>query len=116
MRFWESITAFGDSGVLLPAAALISLWLVSARQARLAARWCLTVAFVGTTVALSKLLFMGWCLGLRSLDFTGLSGHAAMAGVVLPVLFHLGPMAFRGHRQKGPRSRARRAAVRHTKG
>ena len=101
MRFWESITAFGDSGVLLPAAALISLWLVSARQARLAARWCLTVAFVGTTVALSKLLFMGWCLGLRSLDFTGLSGHAAMAGVVLPVLFHLGPMAFRGHRQKG---------------
>jgi membrane-associated phospholipid phosphatase len=86
MHFWRAVTALGDSGVMIPVAALVGLWLCNAQCYRLAGLWAATVAAVGLTVASSKLLFMGWCLGMRSIDFTGISGHSAMAALVLPVL------------------------------
>ena len=94
MHFWTAITTLGDSGVMVPVAALIALWLGTTRHPRLAARWCVAVGAVGAVVALSKLLFMGWCFGFRSIDFTGISGHSAMAAVVLPVLTYLLAQAF----------------------
>ena len=47
-------------------------------------------------VAISKLAFMVWGVGLPGLDFTGLSGHSAMAALVWPAL--LGLLAGRGGR------------------
>jgi len=45
-------------------------------------------------VAASKLAFMVWGASLPGLDFTGLSGHAAMSALVWPAL--LGLLAGRG--------------------
>ena len=36
-------------------------------------------------VALTKIAFMGWGVGVRDLDFTGISGHAMVSSAVLPV-------------------------------
>jgi membrane-associated phospholipid phosphatase len=38
-------------------------------------------------VLLSKLAFLGWGIGIASLDFTGVSGHSLLASAILPVLF-----------------------------
>jgi membrane-associated phospholipid phosphatase len=47
----------------------------------------------------SKLAFIVWGVGIRSLDFTGVSGHAARAMAVVPIIFLL------GLRQAAPRAR-----------
>lgn len=35
---------------------------------------------------MSKIAFMGWELGIRAIDFTGISGHVFLAGSIFPVL------------------------------
>ena len=40
-------------------------------------------------VVITKLAFIGWGVGIQSLDFTGLSGHAMRACAVLPVFGYL---------------------------
>jgi hypothetical protein len=47
-------------------------------------------------VAATKIAFVGWGIGIRSLDFTGISGHAMRATAVIPVIFYL--MLSRSHR------------------
>ncbi|WP_114238887.1 phosphatase PAP2 family protein [Dyella sp. C9] len=87
---WTSITAFGDSAVLLPCAALMLLWLWALPDSRgLAWRWAALFVAVAGLVAGSKLVFMAWGWGIRRLDFIGLSGHSAMAALVWPSLFVL---------------------------
>ena len=84
---WWQLTAFGDSAVLLPMALLIAVWLL-ARPATRRAGWLwlgLVLADAGT-VALSKLLYMGWGLHPPGLDFVGLSGHSAMSFLLWPVV------------------------------
>ncbi len=90
MQPWTSITAFGDSAVLLPCAALMLLWLWALPDSRgLAWRWAALFVGVAGLVIASKLAFMAWGWGIRRLDFIGLSGHSAMAAVVWPALFAL---------------------------
>jgi membrane-associated phospholipid phosphatase len=90
MQPWTSITAFGDSAVLIPCAAVMLLWLCALPDSRgLAWRWACLFLGVAGLVAGSKLAFMAWGLGLRRLDFIGLSGHSALAAVVWPALFAL---------------------------
>ena len=92
---WIHVTALGDSAVTLPCIGLIALWLLlSAATRGLAWRWLLLAAGVATVVAISKLAFMVWGVSLPGLDFTGLSGHSAMAALVWPAL--LGLLAGRG--------------------
>ena len=84
---WLHLTALGDSSVTLPCVGLTTLCLLLAAPTRgLAWRWLLPVAGVAGLVAASKLAFMVWGVGLPGLDFTGLSGHAAMAAVVWPAM------------------------------
>ncbi|HYD94474.1 MAG TPA: phosphatase PAP2 family protein [Noviherbaspirillum sp.] len=89
MHYWESITAAGDANITLPAAALIALWLAAARMPRLALSWCLIFGGLLVLVGATKLAFIGWGLGIRALDFTGISGHASRATAVIPVLVYL---------------------------
>lgn len=77
--FWPTITEFGNSTWLLPAALVLALWLLSARAWRLAALWSLCFGTAVLLVLASKLAFLGWGLGLAALDFTGISGHAMVA-------------------------------------
>lgn len=89
-QVWMHVTALGDSAVTLPCIGLIALWLAWAAPTRgLAWRWLLLVAGVAAVVTASKLAFMVWGLSLPGLDFTGLSGHAAMSALVWPALLAL---------------------------
>ena len=89
MMLWEKITFFGDSVVLLPAAMIVAIWLLAARGWRMASVWCALFGFGLFIVAASKVAFIGWGIGIRSLDFTGFSGHAMRATAVIPVMVYL---------------------------
>src|SRR6202012_6027377 len=66
-------------------AALITAWLVGGRAWRRAAFWAGGFAVLSLLVALSKLAFIGWGVGSEALDFTGISGHTALAVCILSV-------------------------------
>jgi membrane-associated phospholipid phosphatase len=85
MVFWWGLTDFGDSAAMLPAAALIAAWLAGGRAWRRLALWCGGFALLSLLVALSKLAFLGWGVGSQDLDFTGISGHTALAVSILSV-------------------------------
>ncbi|MES2407857.1 MAG: phosphatase PAP2 family protein [Pseudomonadota bacterium] len=89
MISWFKLTSFGGIVVTAPAAAAITAWLMLGRSWRLAAWWC--ALFMGgmAIVVVTKIAFIGWGLGIRSLDFTGISGHAMRATAVYPVLLYL---------------------------
>lgn len=85
MLSWAGLTDFGDSAAMLPAAGLIAAWLAASRAWRQAALWCSGFAVLSLVVALSKLAFLGWGIGSEALDFTGISGHTALAVSVFSV-------------------------------
>jgi len=85
MSFWWGLTDFGDSAAMLPAATLIAGWLVVGQAWRRAVLWCTGFAVLSLLVALSKLAFLGWGIGSEALDFTGISGHTALAVSILSV-------------------------------
>ena len=90
MISWSVITGLGDSVMMLPAAAAIGLWLAITRAWRIGLIWCLLFGFGLLAVLATKIAFIGWGIGIRALDFTGISGHAMRASAVLPVLCYLG--------------------------
>lgn len=89
MTTWMAITRVGGVNVMLPAAAAIAAWLGASRAWRMAAWWCLLFAAVLMVTVATKVSFIGWGVGIRSLDFTGVSGHAARAMAVVPTIFYL---------------------------
>lgn len=86
--WWRTVTHLGAAGLLLPvfAAQLIALW---PKQRALATRWALGLAAGALVTVVTKVLFWGWELGIASLDFTGISGHALLATAIYPVLFSI---------------------------
>lgn len=96
MWFWQILTRFGETSLLLPVAILLFAWLVRRGETANAARWFLAFATATSLTLISKLAFMGWGMGVVHLNFTGFSGHSMMAAAVLPVLFHrLAPVGWR---------------------
>ena len=93
MHFWNVLTKLGDSGFTVPGAIVIALWLAQAGQRAHAWRWAMHFLFAGTVVSVTKLLYMAWCIGIPSLDFTGISGHTTMAALLWPVLLRLSAQA-----------------------
>jgi hypothetical protein len=83
--FWTGLTNFGDAAAMLPAAAAITLWLVVGRAWRAGFVWIAVVGLTSALVAVSKIAFIGWGLGIEALDFTGFSGHSALATMMLGV-------------------------------
>lgn len=49
--------------------------------------WCAIMGVNGILIVGSKLAFMGWGVGIKSLDFTGFSGHTALSATVWPAIF-----------------------------
>lgn len=86
MFLWHKITFVGDSVVLLPAGLVILAWLAAGRAWRMAFLWSLLFASGLLVVLATKIAFIGWGLGIESLDFTGVSGHAMRASAVFPVI------------------------------
>jgi membrane-associated phospholipid phosphatase len=89
MISWMKITSFGGITVMAPAAIAITAWLVVGRAWRMALWWCLLFTTGMSLVVATKIAFIGWGIGIRSLDFTGFSGHSMRATAVIPVLFYL---------------------------
>jgi membrane-associated phospholipid phosphatase len=89
MFTWVAITKLADTIVMLPAAALCIGGLALRRAWRLALSWCLLLTAGLAIVAATKIAFIGWGIGIPSLDFTGFSGHAMRATAIAPVLFYL---------------------------
>lgn len=84
--FLYSLTWFGDSGFLLPAALWIAVWLGLHRATRPSAwLWILLFGFGSSLILASKLAFLGWGLGSARFNFTGISGHTAISASVWPV-------------------------------
>lgn len=89
LHLWYSITNLGSAGLTLPLALAIALWLVTGYSWRMAASWLLLLGAAICLVTLTKIAFLGWGVGVRSYDFTGLSGHAMLSTAVYPVAFFL---------------------------
>lgn len=87
---WRTLTYFGDSMLLIPTAVIIALvmpWKNSDRRA--VWFWILTFCLAGLIVCLSKIAFMGFGIGSARFNFTGFSGHTAMAATLWPVMLWL---------------------------
>ncbi|WP_395062713.1 phosphatase PAP2 family protein [Paraburkholderia silvatlantica] len=89
IHLWYSITNLGGAGLTLPLALAIALWLMVGYSWRMAASWVLVLGLAIGLVTLTKIAFLGWGVGVRELDFTGISGHAMLSTAVYPVAFFL---------------------------
>lgn len=86
---WYLITSLGGAGLTLPLAFAIALWLAIGYTWRMAAAWLLLLGAAIGVVTVTKLAFLGWGVGIRELDFTGVSGHAMLSTAVYPVALFL---------------------------
>ncbi len=86
-HFWLAVTRLGQAEVLLPLALAMALVLLFNGRAG----WAWVVPFGAAVLATlaTKIAFIGWGVGIRSLDFTGVSGHAMLAASVYPVLGYM---------------------------
>jgi membrane-associated phospholipid phosphatase len=89
MFFWMYFTKLADTNVMMPLACLLAGWLAYWHCWRAAVRWLLLFGAGLTIVVASKIAYIGWGLGIASLDFRGFSGHAMRAAAVAPVFFLL---------------------------
>src|SRR3954465_9062402 len=84
---WHVVTRFGEAGILIPCALLLAGWLALAtRDWRPVLGWLMPLAAAVALTTASKIAFLGFGLGIASLDFTGFSGHSMFAAAVYPML------------------------------
>lgn len=86
---WLQITGVADTVVTLPAAATIAAWLIAGRAWRMALWWCVLFVVGLAVVVATKIAYIGWGVGIETLDLMGMSGHAMRATAVFPVIFYL---------------------------
>jgi membrane-associated phospholipid phosphatase len=89
MSMWEHITDLADVTTMGLVAAVIVVGLVAEGAWRTLFYWGVLLTIGMLLVAISKIAFIGWGIGSRSLDFTGFSGHAMRATAIIPTLFYL---------------------------
>lgn len=91
--YWQiihTLTYFGDSWLLIPTAAIMAI-LIAWKNSNRRAVWYWILAFcaTGAIVSLSKIAFLGFGFGSARYNFTGFSGHSAMAATLWPVMLWL---------------------------
>lgn len=74
---------------MIPAAVAIMAYLFTARAWRMAWWWCMLFGLGISLVAITKIAFLGWGSGIRSIDFKAFSGHATSTTAIIPVIFYL---------------------------
>ena len=89
VTMWQNITSLGDVTVMAAAAIAIMAGLAMERDWRMALWWAALFASGLVLVVATKIAFVGWGIGIRSLDFTGFSGHSMRAAAVSPVMAYL---------------------------
>jgi membrane-associated phospholipid phosphatase len=81
---WQALALLGEAAILLPAAAVVALWLWRTGRVGEAQAWGLSVIACAVTVGLMKLGFgdFKWAVYGHTFKTSGFpSGHAAMATV-----------------------------------
>jgi len=87
LPYWQLLTRLGEAEILLPVAALTAIALFFQQgKRRLAVAWMGLIATAILVTAASKIAFIGWGLGVASINFTGVSGHAMFAAAIYPML------------------------------
>ncbi|WLI91134.1 phosphatase PAP2 family protein [Massilia sp. R2A-15] len=87
MSGWMLISRIGSFNVMIPIATALGCGLAASGNWHTLRWWCGSILGLVCLTAASKIAFLGWGVGIRSLDFTGFSGHAALAAAVLPATF-----------------------------
>jgi membrane-associated phospholipid phosphatase len=82
---WTAVTDLGDSAVMVPMALIVAAWLLASRSWRGAGWWLVLFGLGALLVVCTKIAFLGWGIGIRALDFTGVSGHGMTAASTLTV-------------------------------
>jgi membrane-associated phospholipid phosphatase len=84
---WRVITHFGSAGLILPILTIVVIGLWQSGQRTAAGVWLIWLGLSILATVASKVLFLGWGIGVAELNFTGVSGHTVLATSVLPVFF-----------------------------
>jgi hypothetical protein len=88
-HLWMFITGFGGAAVMVPLALAVAAWLAVGYRWRTAALWLFLLATGAALVTVTKIAFLGWGIGVRALDFTGISGHSMLSTAVFPVMLYV---------------------------
>jgi membrane-associated phospholipid phosphatase len=89
LLFWTYFTKLADTNVMMPLAFLLAAWLAWLHRWREAALWLTLFCGALGIVAATKIAYIGWGIGIASLDFAGVSGHAMRASALAPVFGYL---------------------------
>jgi membrane-associated phospholipid phosphatase len=89
MMLWMALSALGSMSVTGPLCIAVAVWLLAGRTWRLSLSWCMLFGIGLLLVALTKIAYYGWGIGIPQWKFAGLSGHAMRACAVYPVVFYL---------------------------
>ncbi|SAI67758.1 Uncharacterised protein [Bordetella ansorpii] len=81
---WSLFTLFGNAVFLVPLGALVCFQIFRQSGVRAGVVWMLAFGAGMLAVAVSKILFYGWGIGVPSLDLTCFSGHTFLALTVWP--------------------------------
>jgi len=83
---WLAIGNLGDAALTLPLAAICFAWLTRSMHGwRIALWWVVLLAVAMLVVGLTKVLYAGCGLQIRSMNFRMISGHTMLAATVWPM-------------------------------
>ncbi|GJI92121.1 phosphatase PAP2 family protein [Duganella hordei] len=85
MMWWHGLSVVGSLAVTGPIGVAITVWLMAGKSWRLTAAWVLLFGVGMALVVVTKIAFIGWGVGVESVEFSGFSGHAMRAAAVFPV-------------------------------
>ncbi|NYE59844.1 membrane-associated phospholipid phosphatase [Duganella sp. 1224] len=86
MIWWHWLSVIGSLAVTGPIGVAIVMWLLAGKSWRLTAIWLFLFGAGMALVVATKMAFIGWGIGVASVDFAGFSGHAMRAAAVYPVV------------------------------
>lgn len=89
MMLWHVYGVLGSVAVTGPIGLAIAVWLVAGKSWRLTLAWSLLFGVGMALVVATKMAFIGWGVGVESVAFAGISGHAMRAAAVYPVALYL---------------------------
>ena len=89
MTLWQYLSLLGSLAVTGPIGIAIAVWLLVGKSWRLTLAWCALFGVGMAVVVMTKVAFIGWGVGVESVEFGGFSGHAMRAAAVFPVAFFL---------------------------
>lgn len=83
--WWHALSVAGSLAVTGPIGVAIAVWLIAGKSWRLTLTWTLLFGVGMALVVITKMAFVGWGIGVESVEFAGFSGHAMRAAAVYPV-------------------------------